>query len=66
MNSVRDRETFKDIMDRLYGEIKQKIDAAGIICDENLRCDPKCPFNDEFEPDDCDLYALKIILKVDK
>ena len=64
MNSVRDRETFKDTMSRLYDEIKQKIDAASIICGEAQRCDAECPFSDEDYPDECVLHHLKEVMEV--
>lgn len=64
IQSVREQLSFKDTMGRLYDEIKQKVDAASIICGEAQLCDSKCPFNDEDFPDECVLHHLKEVMEV--
>ena len=51
-------------MGRLYEEIKQKVDSAGIICGEAQRCDAECPFNDEDFADECVLHHLKAVMEI--
>lgn len=51
-------------MGRLYDEIKQKVDAASIICGEAQRCDAECPFNDEDFADECVLHHLKAVMEI--
>lgn len=58
MKSVRERETFNNLMLKYRGEIVRLVDAAKILCDENAKsmCDCKqCPF-------DGDVYCIVDII----
>jgi hypothetical protein len=67
MKSVRELETFKDLMLKYHGEIKRLVDAAKIVCNEHASsmCDcKKCPFtgtNDEY----CIVDIIAEEMKVD-